>query len=188
MAVSKRLRYEILRRDNHACRYCGAAAPDVKLTVDHVAPITLGGGDDPANLVTACTDCNSGKSATPPGAPVVADVERDAERWARAMLQASALALQQREEAEEERQWFRDMFRDHWQACHGWSIDLDAEQIASLRSLSRAGVTWLEIEHAIDVTSQGYRREPWNYFCGVCWNLLRKRQQIARQLLEAGEN
>ena len=28
MAVSKRLRYEILRRDNHTCRYCGASAPD----------------------------------------------------------------------------------------------------------------------------------------------------------------
>lgn len=33
MAVSKRLRYEILRRDDHACRYCGDRAPDVKLTV-----------------------------------------------------------------------------------------------------------------------------------------------------------
>ena len=32
MAVSKRLRFEILRRDNHACRYCGQMAPDVKLT------------------------------------------------------------------------------------------------------------------------------------------------------------
>lgn len=26
MSVSKRLRFEILRRDNHACRYCGATA------------------------------------------------------------------------------------------------------------------------------------------------------------------
>jgi 5-methylcytosine-specific restriction endonuclease McrA len=24
MAVSKRLRYEIMLRDNHTCRYCGA--------------------------------------------------------------------------------------------------------------------------------------------------------------------
>ena len=38
MAVSKRLRYEVLRRDNHTCRYCGAQAPDVKLTVDNMAP------------------------------------------------------------------------------------------------------------------------------------------------------
>ena len=39
MAVSKRTRYEVLRRDNHACRYCGASAPDAKLTVDHVLPV-----------------------------------------------------------------------------------------------------------------------------------------------------
>lgn len=46
MAVSTRLRYEILRRDNHQCRYCGGTAPDVKLTIDHVIPETLGGNDD----------------------------------------------------------------------------------------------------------------------------------------------
>jgi 5-methylcytosine-specific restriction endonuclease McrA len=39
MAVSKRTRYEVLRRDNHACRYCGGIAPDVILTVDHVTPV-----------------------------------------------------------------------------------------------------------------------------------------------------
>lgn len=57
MAVSKRTRFEVLRRDNHTCRYCGQAAPDVKLTVDHVTPVALGGTDDPANLVTACAEC-----------------------------------------------------------------------------------------------------------------------------------
>jgi 5-methylcytosine-specific restriction endonuclease McrA len=29
--VSRRLRLEVLRRDGHTCRYCGAQAPDVKL-------------------------------------------------------------------------------------------------------------------------------------------------------------
>ena len=29
MSVSKRLRYEILRRDNHACRYCEVAAKSI---------------------------------------------------------------------------------------------------------------------------------------------------------------
>ncbi|WP_075737496.1 HNH endonuclease [Streptomyces acidiscabies] len=64
MAVSKRLRYEILRRDNHTCRYCGASAPDVPLRVDHVTPVALGGTDTPDNLVAACEPCNSGKSST----------------------------------------------------------------------------------------------------------------------------
>lgn len=58
MTVSKRIRFEVLRRDNYTCRYCGGSAPDVKLTVDHVMPVALG---DPTNLVTACKDCNAGK-------------------------------------------------------------------------------------------------------------------------------
>ncbi|MFD8545578.1 HNH endonuclease [Streptomyces sp. NPDC059649] len=76
MAVSKRLRYEILRRDNHACRYCGAAAPSAKLNVDHVIPQTLGGNDAPTNLVTACADCNGGKTSSMPDAQTVADVDQ----------------------------------------------------------------------------------------------------------------
>lgn len=82
MAVSKRLRYEILRRDNHACRYCGAAAPSVKLNVDHVIPTSLGGSDKPDNLVTACADCNGGKTSSMPNAMVVADVDQNTLRQA----------------------------------------------------------------------------------------------------------
>lgn len=64
MAVSKRLRYEILRRDSHTCRYCGATAPGVPLRVDHIVPVALGGTDHPSNLVTSCEPCNSGKTST----------------------------------------------------------------------------------------------------------------------------
>lgn len=64
MAVSKRLRYEILRRDRFTCRYCGASAPDAPMRVDHVTPVALGGTDHPSNLVAACEPCNSGKTST----------------------------------------------------------------------------------------------------------------------------
>ncbi|MFF8716201.1 HNH endonuclease [Streptomyces sp. NPDC015184] len=47
MAVSKRLRYEILRRDNRTCRYCGAGAPDAPLCVDHVVPSAAGWAQSP---------------------------------------------------------------------------------------------------------------------------------------------
>jgi hypothetical protein len=33
--------------------------------VDHVEALANGGEDDPSNLVTACSDCNLGKSAVP---------------------------------------------------------------------------------------------------------------------------
>lgn len=90
MAVSKRLRYEILRRDNHTCRYCGASAPDVPLRVDHVIPVSLGGPDRPSNLVTACQDCNAGKTSSMPDAATVADVPQDTFRQAAELKQASA--------------------------------------------------------------------------------------------------
>lgn len=82
MAVSKRLRYEILRRDNHACRYCGATAPGTKLAVDHVIPQSLGGSDKPDNLVASCANCNAGKTSSMPNAEPVADVDQDSFRQA----------------------------------------------------------------------------------------------------------
>lgn len=84
MSVSKRLRFEIFRRDNHACRYCGATASDTPLTIDHVMPTALGGTNDPSNLVTACQDCNAGKTSSIPATLYVADVAEDALERARA--------------------------------------------------------------------------------------------------------
>lgn len=55
------LRFDVLKRDNFTCRYCGAKAPETVLNVDHVIPRAKGGKDDPLNLVTACFDCNHGK-------------------------------------------------------------------------------------------------------------------------------
>jgi hypothetical protein len=114
MAVSKRLRYEILRRDNHTCRYCGDSAPDVKLQVDHVVPTALGGTDEPSNLVTACEPCNGGKSASNPDAPVVDDVAQDALRWSKAMEAAAdaqrSQAMHVADQADALIGWWTDTF------------------------------------------------------------------------------
>lgn len=99
MGVSKRTRFEVLRRDNHTCRYCRAT--DQPLTIDHVTPVSLGGTDDPSNLVTACRDCNAGKSSSSPDAPLVADVGADAVRWANARREASSSFDQERKERSE---------------------------------------------------------------------------------------
>lgn len=62
--MNQRLRFEILERDGFTCRYCGRDHEDgAVLVVDHVLARALGGGDEPENLVAACVDCNSGKSA-----------------------------------------------------------------------------------------------------------------------------
>lgn len=63
MPIPKSLRFDIFRRDNFTCQYCGRRPPDVVLEVDHITPLSQGGDDDPSNLVTSCYDCNRGKGA-----------------------------------------------------------------------------------------------------------------------------
>lgn len=62
MAIKKSTRFEVFKRDKFTCQYCGRSAPDVILEPDHIQPRAKGGDDDILNLVTACKDCNSGKS------------------------------------------------------------------------------------------------------------------------------
>jgi hypothetical protein len=62
MALSKKIRFEVFKRDKFTCQYCGRSAPDVTLQADHIDPKAKGGKDDLLNLITSCTDCNQGKS------------------------------------------------------------------------------------------------------------------------------
>lgn len=61
--VSKRVRFEVFKRDKFKCQYCGRAAPEAVLHVDHIAPVANGGGNEITNLVAACQECNGGKGA-----------------------------------------------------------------------------------------------------------------------------
>lgn len=59
--LSKKLRFEVFKRDSFTCQYCGKKAPDVVLEVDHIKPVSKGGKNELLNLVTACFECNRGK-------------------------------------------------------------------------------------------------------------------------------
>lgn len=78
-AIGARLRFDVLRRCNFACYYCGIpAAMGIKqLHLDHVIPVALGGTNDPWNLVAACWDCNAGKTSGAPSAELVRRVRED---------------------------------------------------------------------------------------------------------------
>lgn len=61
-SLSKKIRFEVFKRDKFTCQYCGKSAPDVVLEIDHIKPVSKGGDNDIMNLVTSCKDCNRGKS------------------------------------------------------------------------------------------------------------------------------
>lgn len=175
--ISRRLRYEILRRDGHTCRYCGASAPDVELTVDHVVPVALGGNDEPSNLTTACRDCNAGKTSTAPNADVVAAVDEQAERWASAMRRAAEIERDSRREYVDE----VGMFLADWdQQCRWARLPMDAER--TIATFLNNGMSIDDIHYAVTQTSMAGKH--FRYFCGVCWRIIRERQALAVELLE----
>ena len=71
MAKSKRERirpldrFEVFKRDEFTCFYCGRTPPTTILEVDHIVAVAAGGGNEASNLVTSCFECNRGKGARP---------------------------------------------------------------------------------------------------------------------------
>lgn len=65
--ISKRLRFHVLKRDSFMCRYCGDRGDGVRLQIDHIIPVARGGTNEFGNLITACFDCNAGKTDEPLG-------------------------------------------------------------------------------------------------------------------------
>ena len=195
MAVSKRLRYEIPRRDNHTCRCCGESAPDVKLTVDHVVPVSLGGSDDPTNLVAACPDCNAGKSSSGPDAPLVADVDDDAIRWARAIVMAAEVHWQQDADDRAFSQQFFDQMTDMFVHDRKLKVpNLEAHggtsgARQSLLTFRSQGLELWDLTDAIRAAMSNprlSRDDVWRYFCGICWRRIDERRKIARSLIDEG--
>lgn len=60
-SISKKTRFEVFKRDNFTCQYCGRSAPDIILEIDHINPVKNGGDNNIMNLITSCFDCNRGK-------------------------------------------------------------------------------------------------------------------------------
>lgn len=181
MAISKRLRFEILRRDDHCCRYCGEhASPEVRLTVDHVLPVALGGTDDPSNLAAACGPCNAGKSASAPDAPIVAQVTDAALLWAEAVSAAQTAAMV---ELDEKRQYV-DFIFDHWANSTEEVQYLPATWEDSIDTFRRRG---MPLDVLTDAACKALRnprvapRERWTYFMGIAWKVLTGIEEDAKR-------
>jgi DNA-directed RNA polymerase subunit RPC12/RpoP len=174
MSITKRLRFEILSRDGFACRYCGAKAPDATLVVDHVTPKALGGTDEPTNLVTACRDCNTGKSSVSPSAATVADVDQDAIEWASRVRDVLAQMRVNRTAAHNEVAEFGSWWRTFGEPI-GMDDVLPWDYGDSIRGFLARGLTMADLKwFAEDVmlNPKVHRSGVWRYFCGVCWRTL----------------
>lgn len=62
-APTKKMRMDVLRRDDFRCQICGRRAADhvdIELHVHHILPYGMGGLTEPYNLITLCHTCHCG--------------------------------------------------------------------------------------------------------------------------------
>ncbi len=59
-------RRNLFARDRNQCQYCGYHFPTNELSIDHVLPRSLSGGDSWENLVCSCIKCNARKGGRTP--------------------------------------------------------------------------------------------------------------------------
>lgn len=170
ISISKKVRFDIFKRDGFKCMYCGAHPPSVLLHVDHIKPVAEGGGNEDSNLVTSCQPCNQGK-----GAGLLSDIPTG--------LAEKALAVAEREAQIKGYQKIMQSKRlrldkEAWSVMHILSEKNTAPQdwMNSLRMfIDKIGFD--EVRSAMEIaTAKGFYadKKTWVYFCGICWNRVRK--------------
>ena len=173
--LSKKARFEVFKRDQFACQYCGAHPPAAILHVDHIHPVAEGGSNDPDNLITACAACNGGKGARPLASVPDALTTRAAEIAEREeQLRGYQQLLRDRAERLEQECWeVAEVLQPGASDPHGRGFDR-RDLISIRRFIERLGVFLVK-----DAAELAYQRiqhsesRRFRYFCGVCWGRIR---------------
>lgn len=172
-AISKRVRFDIFKRDGFECQYCGAAPPGVLLHIDHITPVMDGGGNELDNLVTACADCNLGKGARSLLAVPQSLKDKAAEVAER---EAQLRGYQEILDAKRDRlEWEIDRVAEVYERFFpGYTIS-DVGRVSVKRFVDLLGVS--PCEEAMEIAGSrmaGRDSKIFKYFCGICWRKIRE--------------
>lgn len=174
-ALSKKVRFDVFKRDFFKCQYCGSTPPAVVLEVDHVLPVAAGGTNAMHNLITACFDCNRGKSAGLLSS-IPESLATQAEIAAEKLAQVKAfdrLIKSQRKLEEAHIDEVESAFRVHFS---GYSFT------PKFRQSVRVFVQRLPAHQVVDYMHLACSRvhsmgDATKYFCGICWKQIKGARQ-----------
>jgi hypothetical protein len=175
--LSKRLRFEVFKRDGFVCQYCGAHPPEAILECDHIVPVVSGGLNEMTNLVTACEPCNRGK-----GAVGLSEIPESLSRRAEIVAEREeqiagyeSVMRQKRKRLDDDADEVLAIF------CNAFQRDgIPMKDFSSIRTF----VERLGAHEVIEAASAATRKFSWSYsrmfpyFCGICWNKIRRQETV----------
>lgn len=170
-SITTRTRFEIFKRDNFTCAYCGQKPPNVVLEVDHIVPICAGGDNGNDNLVSSCYECNRGKagislSSIPESMMDKANRIKEAEKQ---LLAYRKIINKQRERLDDDcwavlRQLFGETTNEVNKRDYA-SVKMFIERLSYEECMEAAEIAWAK---------QRYDRKIFMYFCGICWRKIKE--------------
>lgn len=171
--LSKKLRFDVFKRDQFKCAYCGAVPSEtVVLEVDHIKPVIEGGTNEIDNLVAACFDCNRGKGAGSLTSIPQSLEEKAAQTHEREMqLRAFYEILEAKKSRKDEELWsIADIYMQRY--CDDSILRV---RLATIRSFLER-LDYFEVLEAMEIaTDKMYSKGPaFRYFCGICWRKVRQ--------------
>lgn len=171
--ASRKIRFDVFKRDNFACQYCGRTPPAIILELDHIVPKSKGGVESIDNYIAACFDCNRGKGkhkldSIPSG--ISDNIELIKEK--RRQLKAFNRFIEKQEREYEDaildiNEIFSDTFPDRKptdrfnRTTKRFLILLPKSKVEDAMALACDRVT--------DDSNRAL-----SYFCGICWNWIKK--------------
>jgi hypothetical protein len=181
MAVSKKIRFEVFKRDGFVCSYCGSSPPLVTLEIDHINPKSRGGIDDINNLITACFDCNRGKKNIPlekipsklnDNLEILKEKEIQLKEYNRFIAK-----IEKRLQADIEE------INDLYSSCYdGYEFTERFKAVSIKRFLSFLPKS--EISESLLLAASRFpnnQDKAIKYFCGICWNKIKGKGRPAYQ-------
>ncbi len=173
MSISKKIRFEVFKRDGFTCQYCGSSPPKVTLEVDHINPKSKKGTDDINNLLTACFDCNRGKRNIHlkiiPGTlqenlEILKEKELQLNEYNKSIAKIEKRI--QKDIAEID-QVYTSYF-DGWQLSNSFKN-------SSLKSfINRLPKHVVKDAMILSCSKMNTSSQAIKYFCGICWNKIRE--------------
>lgn len=170
LALGKKRRFDVFKRDAFACQYCGAHPPTAVLEIDHIVAVSAGGTNEIENLITACFDCNRGKGAislTTIPESLSDKAAQIAEREAQLLGYQAILDKRRRRLFEETCQVLTVVLEN--------STEITNDRFFSTREfIDKLGfhVVLAAAEKAL-AARQVYESQRFRYFCGICWSRIR---------------
>jgi hypothetical protein len=186
MSISKKIRFEVFKRDGFKCVYCGKSPPDCILELDHINPISQGGEDDINNLIAACFDCNRGKTNIPlqkipptlqDNLEILKEKEIQLKEYNRYLQK---IRNRRFKEMEEINSIYSETFKEWTLSEHFYTTTLKPffEHLPKIEIVEAMRISCSRISDKDNVIK---------YFCGICWNKIKSKTdptyKIKKQLI-----